>query len=270
MAIHPTAVVDKHAEIDPSVDVGAYAIIERGVCIEADTRLYPHAYVSEGTTLGQRCQIHPFAVVGHLPQDLKYDGAPTFTRVGDDTVIREHASIHRGTAPGSTTVVGKRCFIMATGHVGHNCVVGDDVKIVNCGLLAGHVEVGNAAFISGNAGVHQFVRIGELVMVAGATKVVQDVPPFMVVTQYGVSGMNVIGLRRAGMSREERGELAACFRVLYRDGLRFPAAIERVTEMVQTDPGRRLAAFLQGSTHRGYAAYRRRGRATVAIQPEVS
>lgn len=261
MPIHPTAIVDKSAELDATVEVGAFAVVEKNVHIAAHTRLWPHAYVSEGTTLGEGCQIHPFAVVGHLPQDLKFKGEPTFTEVGAGTVVREHASIHRGEMPGSRTIVGQRCFIMATGHIAHNCVVGDDVVIANSGLLAGHVHVGSRAFVSGHVGIHQFTRIGEFAMLAGrASVVLNDIPPFMLVEQPGPVGINVIGLRRAGFSPAERLELRECHRLLYRSGLHFPIAIERVIAKVQTEPGRRLAAFLQAPSKRGYMPLKR-GRA---------
>ena len=258
MAIHSTAIVDQTAEIDSTAEVGAYAIIEGGVHVGAETRIYPHAYVAKGTTLGRRCQIHPFAVVGHLPQDLKFDGSPSYTRVGDETVIREHASIHRGTVPGSTTLVGRRCFIMSTAHIAHNCIVGDDVKIANGGMLAGHVEVGQGAFISAILGIHQFVRIGELAMVSGGLRIPKDVPPFMTVGPAGVIGVNVVGLRRAGLGSAERLELRECHRILYRSELHFPEAIERVAQLVRTDPGRRVVEFLRAPSKRGFLRLKHR------------
>ena len=258
MAVHATAIVDESAELDSTADIGAYAIIEGNVRIGPETRVYPHAYISQGTTLGRRCQVHPFAVVGHLPQDLKFDGSPSYAQVGDQTIVREHASIHRGAVPGSTTVVGSRCFIMATAHVGHNCIVGDDVKIANAGMLSGHVEIGRGAFISGLTGIHQFVRIGELTMISGGLRVVKDVPPFMMVGPAGVVGINVVGLRRAGLSSAERLELRECHRILYRGEPYFSQAVERVAQMVRTDPGRRLVEFLRAPSQRGFLRLRRR------------
>jgi len=269
MAIHPTAIVDRSAEIDATAEVGAYAVVEKHVRIGPETRLFPHAYVAEGTTLGRRCQIHPFAVVGYLPQDLKYEGQPSYTQVGDETIVREHATIHRGTEPGSTTIVGRRCYIMSTGHVGHNCVLGDEVKIANSGLLSGHVRVGNGAFISGNVSIHQFVRIGELAMIGGGVRIPKDVPPFMLVGPQGVVGPNVVGLRRAGLSREERAELRECYRLLYRSGLHFSQAIERVAQLVQTEPGRRLVDFLQAPSRRGFMPLRRGRRAVEVPDDEL-
>jgi UDP-N-acetylglucosamine acyltransferase len=252
MPIHPTAIIDKSAEIAPSAEIGAYAIVERNVHIGAETRLYPHAYISEGTTLGRGCQIHPFAVVGHLPQDLKYKGETSFTQIGDNTVVREHATIHRGTMPGSTTIVGSRCYIMSTGHVGHNCVIGDDVIIANSGLVSGHVDVGNRAFVSGNVSIHQFVRIGELAMIGGGATVATDVPPFMTVIERNyVSGPNVVGLRRAGFASAERLELRQAYKTLYRSGLAPGVALEQVAQAVCTGPGQRLVAFLRAPSRRG-------------------
>lgn len=257
MPLHPTAIVHPGAEVDATADVGAYAVVEAGVCIGAGTRLWPHAYVACGTSLGERCQIHPFAVVGHAPQDLKYDGSPSYTTIGDDTIVREHASIHRGTEPGSTTVVGRRCYIMSTAHVGHNCVIGDDVKLANSALLSGHCRVDDGAFLSGNVSVHQFVRIGELTMLGGGSSVARDVPPFMMfVRTHGLIGLNLVGLRRAAMSARDRAELHECYKILFRSGLLFPAAVERVARIVRGDPGRRLLEFLRAPTRRGYDHYR--------------
>ena len=149
MPIHPTAVVDSKARIDPTATVGAYTIIEGEVQIGPNTVIYPQAYISGWVEIGAGCQVHPGAVLGHVPQDFHFDGCRSFLRIGDGTIIREHASIHRGTQPESETVVGKNCFIMGYSHIGHNCVVGDNVKIANMTLLAGHVTVGEGTFISG-------------------------------------------------------------------------------------------------------------------------
>lgn len=260
MPIHQSAVVHSDADIHPSAEIGPYAIIESGVTIAPDSRIYAHAYIGTGTTIGARCHIHPFAVVGHLPQDLKFSGAPTYTRIGDDTIIREHVSIHRGTTPDSSTSIGSNCFLMATSHVGHNCSVGDGVILVNGSMLAGHVSIGDKALVMGNAAIHQFVRVGELAIIGGMMRGIMDVPPFMMqAPPGGVTGVNSVGLRRAGFSPAERAEIRDCFKILYRSGLTFRKAIDRVVALVQTDPGRRLAAFLSAPSKRGYlaSAYRR-------------
>jgi len=269
MAIHATAIIDKSAEIHPDAEIGAYAIIEGHVRIGAGTRVYPHGYVSWGTTLGERVEVHPHAVVGHLPQDVKFTGAPSNTVDGDGTVIREGATIHRGTVPDSTTVVGRNCMIMATGHVGHNCVVGDNVTIANSGLLAGHVQIGERAFVSGCAAVHQFVRIGALVMLGGGTRSVNDVPPYMLVSAQGVASINVVGMRRAGLSAEERLEVRRAHRLLYRSGLTFPAAVAQLAEMVRTDAGRRVLAFLREPSRRGFMRFRGAARHAESVAEEA-
>ncbi len=249
MPIHPTAIVDRTAEIDATAEIGAYAIVEPHVRIGARTRVYPQAYIAEGTTLGQGCQIHPCAVVGHLPQDYKYKGEPSYLTIGDETVVREHVAIHRGTMPGSTTVIGRRCLFMCTAHVAHNCMVADDVIVA--GTLSGHVEVGPRAFVSACV-VHQFVRVGELAMLGGGARITVDVPPFMTAIERNrVIGPNVVGLRRAGFLAEERHELRQAFQRLYRSGLAFPEALEQVAQMVQTDAGRRFVAFLRAPSKRG-------------------
>lgn len=261
MSIHPTAIVDRQAEVDPSAEIGAYAIVEGGVRIGAETRVYPHAYVSRGTTLGRGCQIHPFAVVGHHPQDLAWEGAPSYTEIGDETIIREGASVHRGTMPESTTVVGRSVYMMATSHAGHNCTIGDGAILVNGVLLSGHVQVGQRAILAGGTRVHQYVRIGELVMISGV-RVPNDVPPFMLVGPAGVVGTNVVGLRRAGFSSDERLEIRQAYKTLYRSKLLFREAIERVAEAVRTEPGHRLVEFLRCRSQRGYMRFKQRGRET--------
>lgn len=252
MRIHPTAIVDASAEIDGGVEIGAYAIVERGCKLAAGVRLWPHAYLAEGTTLGERVQVHPFAVVGHVPQDLKFTGEPSYTIVGDDTIIREHAQIHRGTSPGSTTRVGRRCFLMSSTHIGHNCDVADNVTICTYTALGGHVSVGPRAFIGGGAVLHQFIRIGELAMIGGGSALSMDVLPFMLVRRIDiVLGVNVVGLRRAGYDAAQRTELRDCFRLIAQSNAPMPRIAELVAARVQTDAGRRLLEFLLAPSTRG-------------------
>lgn len=268
--IHPTAIVDRRCEIDPNAEIGAYAVVEPHVKIGAGTRLWPHAYVASGTTIGERCQVHPFAVVGHAPQDLKFTNQPSYTIIGDETVVREHATIHRGTEPGSATVVGRRCYIMSTAHVGHNCRIGDDVKLANSALLSGHCQVGNRAFISGNTAVHQFVRIGELTMIGGGSSVSCDVLPYLLVYRgYGVIGVNVVGLRRAGLSSAEVDEIRECYRLLYRSRLGFRNAAEQVVARVRTPAGQKLAEFLTSPSRRGFERLRLDPRAPEHFDDEL-
>ena len=256
MPIDPTASVDKSARIDPSAHVGAYAIIEADVTIGPDTRIYPHAYVSQYTTIGRNCQIHPFAVVGHHPQDLKWQGAPSYTVIGDDCVIREGAQVHRGTEPESTTTIGRGVYLMANSHVGHNCRIGDHVIIANGALVSGHVTVGPRAFISGNVVIHQFARIGQLAMLGGGIRVPADVPPFMMAVPEGVIGINLVGLRRAGFDRTARSELRSAYKLLFRSGKPFSQALAEVAGMVTTPAGQALVEFLRQPSKRGIMRYK--------------
>ena len=152
MAIHPAAIVDKQAEIDPTAEIGPYAVIEGPVTIRAGTRVYPNAYISGWTEIGQGCEIHPGAVIGHLPQDFHFHPCRSYCRIGDGTIVREFASIHRGTQPESATILGKGCFILGYSHIGHNCVLGDGVKLYNMAACSGHVDVGEKAVISAYSG----------------------------------------------------------------------------------------------------------------------
>jgi UDP-N-acetylglucosamine acyltransferase len=252
MPIHPTAIVDGKAEIDPTATIGPYAIIEGEVRIGPNAVIYPQAYISGWVTIGAGCQVHPGAVLGHLPQDFHFSGARTFLRIGDGTIIREHASIHRGTQPESETVIGKNCLIMGYSHIGHNCEVADEVKIANMAALSGHVSVGRGSFVSGYSLIHQFVRIGEYAMIAGGTRLGMDAPSFF--TCIGESEclcVNVIGVRRAGFTQEEIAELRRAYRLLYRSGKTFQAAVAELAGTVHTPAGRRLVEFISFKSKRG-------------------
>lgn len=260
MAIHPTAVVDRRANVDPTAEIGPYAIIDGPVCIGPGTKIYPHAYLTGWTEIGANCRIHPFAVVGHEPQDLAFKGEESYCRIGDETIIREGVSIHRGTDPGSATVVGEHCFIMANAHVAHNCQVGDDVKLVNLVALGGHVHVASGAFLGGGVEVHQFCRIGELVMVRGLAEIYKDVPPYFLAARDGYcAGLNVVGMRRAGFTPEQRQDVQQAYRILYRSGIKFTEAVEKLADAVTTDAGRRVLDFVREPSKRGFARGPRTG-----------
>lgn len=252
MPIHPSAIVDRAAQIDPSADIGPFCIVEAGAVIGPQTRLRSHVRVFTNTSIGARNDIFPFVALGGPPQDLAYKNEPSYLRVGDDNIIREGATLHRGTGAATETVLGSRCFLMANAHVGHNCVVEDDVKLANSAMLGGHVRVGRSAFLGGNSGAHQFVRIGEFVMLGGLTRVTRDVPPFMMMTDFGVTGPNTIGLRRAGFSSEARQEIRRIYRVVFRSGLAFPHAVAQARDLARTDAGRRLLEFLTSQSKRGF------------------
>ena len=254
MAIHPTAIIDPKAELDSSVDVGPYCVIDGQVRVAAGCRLYHGVYLTGWTRIGENCELHPSVIVGHAPQDTKYGGERSFCRVGAGTILREYVTIHRGTVPDSETVVGEDCFLLAGSHVGHNCTVGKNVTLINHVLLGGYVEVGDRATLGGAATFHQFVRIGELAMIAGNARVVQDVVPFALSDASGhVAGLNRVGLRRADIPRDQIREIREAYRVLFSSGLSVPQAVEQLARDARTEPCKRLAHFLQQGGRRGLA-----------------
>ncbi|HOA72773.1 MAG TPA: acyl-ACP--UDP-N-acetylglucosamine O-acyltransferase [Phycisphaerae bacterium] len=255
MAIHPTAVIDRQAEVDTTVQIGPYVVVEGPVRIGAGTNIRAHAYLSGWTQIGENCEIHPFAVVGHFPQDFHYSGERSYCRIGNRVVIREGATVHRGTQPESATVIGDECLLMAYSHIGHNCELGKGAKVYNNALLAGHVEVGDNAIVSGACLVHQFTRIGKLAFIAGGARIGMDVPPFFMA--YGESTVvqhNIVGMRRAGYCPADIREIRQAFRTLYRSGRLFRAAVTELAGTVRTQAGRELLAFLQAESRRGFCA----------------
>jgi UDP-N-acetylglucosamine acyltransferase len=214
---HPTALVHKTAKVHKTAQIGPYCVVGAGVEIGAGTILISHVVVEGPTTLGAQNIVHPFAVLGGAPQDVKYKGAPTKLVVGDGNIIREYVSLHRGTEKGlGITTVGDGNFFMAASHVGHDCSVGNHCTFANSALLAGHVQVADFANIGGNAAVHQFCRIGTRAMVGGGSIVVRDVVPYSMV--YGnhaqVVGLNLVGLKRMGMAKNALTLLQKQFDIL--------------------------------------------------------
>ncbi len=261
MPIHPTAIVDPSAELDGSVTVGPYCIVEGHVRIEAKCRLYHNVYVTGWTKIGPDCELHPGVVVGHSPQDTKYKGERSYCRIGRGTILREYVTIHRGTVPESATVIGEECFFLGGSHVGHNCTVGNRVTLINNALLAGHVEIGDTATVGGAAGIHQFVRIGELAMIAGAGRIRLDIVPFALTDAEGhIAGLNRVGLRRAGLPRDHVEDIRKAFRCLFSTAAPFENRMEQLAGSVRTPPGRRLLEFVRSTGKRGLAGRSRRTR----------
>ncbi len=218
-------------------------------------------YLTGWTTIAEDCELHPGVIVGHEPQDTHFTGDRSFCRVGRGTIVREYATIHRGTTPESETVVGESCFLLGGSHVAHNCVLGDHVTLINNVLLAGHVEVGERVTIGGGAGVHQFVRIGELAMVSGNARVMMDVPPFAMLDAEGrVAGLNRIGMRRAGIATEQIRAIREAYRELYRIGAPATTVADRIATGDPPAEVRRLVRFLRAPSRRGLAGRSRRGR----------
>lgn len=269
--IHPTAVVASGAELGPDVEVGPFAVIADHVRIGEGCRIGPHVVIHSFTTLGPRCRVHAGAVLGDLPQDVAFRGGESFVEIGADCVIREGVTIHRGTRPGTATVVGDGCYLMAFSHLAHNVRLGKRVTVVNGALLAGYVEVGDGAFLSGNCLVHQFTRIGRLAMLGGGAAVSKDVPPFCTARSASLNrilGLNVVGMRRAGMPAEARLQVKRAFHLLYRSGLNIRAAAARIREEFPDGPAREMADFVAAS-RRGICAFRETAENFAAESPDV-
>ena len=244
MSIHPTAVIDKRAEIDPGADIGPYVVIEGPVKIKRGTRVMAHAYLTGWTEIGADNEIHPGAMLGDAPQDKAYKGAETYLKIGDRNIFREHVQVHRGTVAESATIVGDDNFLMTNSHVGHNCKLGNQIVIANGALLGGYVEVGNNVFISGNCVVHQFVRIGDFALMRGLSGTSRDVPPFAIVDwQHTVRGVNVVGLKRAGFDDRRIREIREAFRVLFRKGRNLSLAVKEIEDRGRA--GDDVSALLQ-------------------------
>lgn len=215
--IHPTAQVSGEARLGADVSIGPYAIVEAGAELGDGCVLHAQAIVKRGSILGARVEVHSHAVIGGAPQMLKWDEAtPSGVRLGAGTIVRESVTINRSTKPDGATVIGADCFLMAMSHVAHDCVLGDRVILANNAMLAGHVSVGWGSFLGGGAGVHQFVRVGESVMISGLSRISLDVPHFTLVAERNeISGLNQIGLRRRGFVREAIAEIKLAFRQVY-------------------------------------------------------
>ncbi len=254
MAIHPTAIISPRAEIDPSVEVGPFCVIDGDVRIGANSKLYHQVYVTGWTEIGEGCVLHPGVIVGHEPQDTKYKGERSYCRIGEQTILREYVTVHRASGEDLETVIGNRCFLLGGSHVGHNSKVGNDVTLVNNVLLAGHVTIQDRVTIGGSAMAHQFSRIGELAMVSGFAPVHMDIVPFAMTDLRGkITSVNRVGLKRSNLSKEEISEIKESFRTLFRSDMGFSEASAAVVAKVKTSAGKRLADFLNAESKRGIA-----------------
>ena len=226
--IHSTAIIHPKAQIDPSVEVGPYAVIDAGVSLGPGCKVGPHVHLTGLLWAGPGNQFFTGCVLGGPPQDLKYKDAPTRVRIGANNVFREHVTVHCSNKPEEDTLVGSNNFLMAHSHVGHNAVLGNNVIVANGALLAGHVLVQDRAFISGNCLVHQFVRVGTLALMQGGSAISKDLPPFTIARgDNGICGLNILGLRRAGFDAGQRLELKRLYHLLFRSrhNLRSAAAL---------------------------------------------
>jgi UDP-N-acetylglucosamine acyltransferase len=241
--VHPAAIVG------PRVVIGDFAIVEQDVIIGAETRLEPYVYVKRWTTLGERNEISAGTVLGTDPLDKGFSGERSYLKIGNGNKIREHYTISRGTAPESETVIGDENYIMTSGHIAHNCKIGDRTVIASCALVAGYVEVEDQAFISGGVVIHQFSKIGRLAMVGGNTRVNSDLPPYFLYSDFNAApkGLNLVGLRRAGFDAPQIAALKAAYKILYRSGMKLEDALARIEAEVPTEETRRLTAFIRSS-----------------------
>ena len=252
--IHPTALVDKNAQLGEDVEIGPYANVGPDVKIGARTVVQQGAIVHGHTTIGEDCQIFPYACIGMKTQDLKYvEGSVSYVEIGNRTVIREFATVHLGTKDGEKTVIGDDCLFMAYCHAAHGVILGNHVICSNSVQLAGDVHVQDWAIIGGCSAAHQFCTVGRHAMVGGMAKIRQDVPPFMLCDMDGnsqkVIGPNVVGLKRRGFTSESIAVLKEAFRFIYHSGLNRSQALERVENDVdQTDEVKELIAFYRNST----------------------
>ena len=257
--IHETAIVHPGARVDKGVEIGPYAVIADNVHIGEGTKIGAHVVIDEWTSIGKHCVIFPGATIGAEPQDLKFKGEKSYVFIGDYTKIRECATVNRATGEGEETRIGAHCLMMAYTHVAHNCVVGNHVIMSNAATLAGHVVVEDRAVIGGLAGVHQFVKIGRNAMIGGASKVVQDVPPFVIVDGHPakVAGLNSVGLSRSGATVQTRRNLKKAYKILYRSNLNLAQAIEVMEQELEScEPVEHLLRFLRNA-ERGICRGRR-------------
>jgi len=248
--VHPTAQVDRSAELGPGVSVGPGAIIGPNVTVGANTRVEARAILERNVRLAAGCRVGVGSILGGDPQDLKYRGEETWVEIGPDTTIREYSTINRGTTHSGRTSVGARCFIMTYVHVAHDCHIGDGVTLANGVQMAGHVEVEERAIVSGLVPIHQFVRIGTLSMIGGGSRVNQDIPPYTraVGNPTRLVGINSIGLERAGMSPETRAAIKRAYRLLFNAGLPRTEGIVRVRgELLGVPEVERLIEFVERS-----------------------
>ncbi len=233
MPVHATAIIDDCAEIDPTADIGPYVVIRGPVRIGAGTIIDPFAMLMGDTEIGPQCHIHSHVSIGNVPQDRGFGGEHSSCSIGAGTIIREGATVHRGTGEGTRTVIGQNCFLMTNAHVGHNCRVGNNVTLISGSLLGGHAHIDDGAIISGNSAVHQFVHIGRLAMIAGVAPVTDDVIPFALTDHNGhVAGVNMIGMRRAGLPPEARDDVKRALRIIYRSTMRR----EQIAETLRNEP----------------------------------
>ncbi len=252
--IHPTAIIDPAAEVGEGVSIGPYCCVGPHVRLGAGVKLQSHVVIDGRTEIGANSEVYPFAVIGVRPQDLKYKGEPSQVVIGQRTVIREHVTIHPGTAGGGLmTRVGSDCLIMVGAHVAHDCLIGSSVIMANNTTLGGHVTIGDYAILGGLAAIHQFVRIGHHSMVGGLSGVENDVIPYgsVIGNRAYLSGLNTVGLKRRGYSREDIHSLRAAYRLLFAEEGTLAERLDDVADMFKDDAAvMEIVHFIQADSSR--------------------
>jgi UDP-N-acetylglucosamine acyltransferase len=250
--IHSTAIIDPKAEIGEGVEIGPYSVIEKGVSIGAGTKIGPHVVIREGTRIGRRCQIFQFSSIGEAPQAFAYKGEKTFLLIGDQNIIREFVTLHRGTPHGGgKTMIGDGNYLMAYSHVAHDCQIGNQVVLANGATLAGHILIEDYAIIGGLSAIHQFCRIGTHAFISGLTGVTLDIPPYMLSSgsRAKLFGLNTVGLKRAHFREETLKALKKAYRIIFRSSLTLGKALKSVEEdeISQMPEVQHLLQFIQHS-----------------------
>lgn len=243
--------IDPDAKIGKDVQIGSFVTIAENVEIGDGTIIMPHATILPGARIGKNCKIFPNAVISGIPQDLKFVGEESTAEIGDNTTIRECATVNRGTASKGKTVVGKNCLIMAYSHIAHDCHLGNNIIVGNASQVAGEVIIDDFAILSGGSLVHQFSRIGEHVMVQGGTRLGKDIPPFCIVGREPVCymGLNIVGLKRRGFNNEQIDRIQEIYRILYQSGLNTTHALEKIeSDIVDCEEKRIITTFVKEST----------------------
>ena len=253
MKIHKTAIVDPTAKIASDVTIGPYAVIGANAIIGSGSAIASHVVIEADVVIGSDNVVDHAAVIGTAPQDLSFSAErKTRVEIGNANVIREHCTIHRGTAEGSATKIGDKNFLMVGAHVGHNCEIGNNVIIANNCLLGGHVRVGNGAFLGGACVFHQNMHVGRLAITQGASAFSKDIPPFVIAAERNyVCGLNVVGLRRAGFSAKERDEIKAAFKLIYTSELNITQALKKAAAVKFGAAAKEFLDFVANAKKRG-------------------
>ena len=257
--IHPTAIVDPNAKLAANVEIGPFSIIGPNATIGEKTIVQSHVVIEGDVAIGRGNFIGHGGIIGVPPQDVSFSAErKTKVEIGDDNIIREYCTIHRGSPDGSATKIGDKNFLMAGAHVGHNCVIGNNVVIANNCLLAGHVRVDDGAFLGGGSTFHQFMHIGRLVMVQGSSAFGKDLPPFVTAAERNfVFGLNSVGMRRAGVNAKDRDEIKEAFKLIYLSGLNTSQALDKAKTMTFGAPAREFLDFIANAKKRGICPLKR-------------